>query len=183
LKIHSKLAEGLFLLEKTSITDERGLFQRIYCPEELADFWGDRKICQANRSITKEVGAFRGFHFQKPPFCEMKFIQCIHGSVYDIAIDLRLGSKTFLQSFAYELSDKNNLCVVIPEGFAHGFQVLEPNSELIYFHSAPYRKDYEDGINYLDSSFKIKLPFPVKDISMRDKNFKPISLNYEGIEI
>lgn len=183
MKLHSELASGLFLLEKKTIADERGFFQRIFCPDELKEFWGDRKICQVNRSVTMNVGAFRGFHFQKPPFAEMKFIQCTKGGVLDIAIDLRAGSKTFLQTFSYELTADNNIAVVIPEGFAHGFQVLMPGSELIYFHSAPYKKDLEDGINFKDPMFEIQLPLPVKEVSERDQNFKFIDKNYEGIRL
>lgn len=183
MKLHSELTNGLFLLERKSIADERGFFQRIFCPEELGEFWGNRKIYQVNRSVTKNVGAFRGFHFQKPPFSEMKFIQCTNGSVLDIAIDLRADSKTFLQTFTYELSAENNIAVVIPEGFAHGFQVLMPNSELIYFHSSPYKKEYEDGINYQDPMFEIELPLPVKELSLRDQAFKYIDKNYKGIRL
>jgi dTDP-4-dehydrorhamnose 3,5-epimerase len=183
LKVREQLAEGLFLIEKKSVEDSRGLFQRIFCPEELSHFWGDRKICQANRSVTKNVGSFRGFHFQKPPYSEMKIVQCTHGRVLDIAIDLREGSSTFLKVFYYELSEKNNLCFVIPEGFAHGFQVLEENSELIYFHSAPYKKEYEDGLNYLDPRLKIELPLPVKEVSSRDQEFRFIEKDYKGIRL
>lgn len=181
MRVYAELTDGLFLLEKKSIEDARGQFQRIFCPDELLDFWGERKICQVNRSITRKVGAFRGFHFQKPPFCEMKFIQCLKGRVLDIAVDLRAESKTFLQTFYYELSEQNNLCVVIPEGFAHGFQVLEQDSELIYFHSAPYKKDYEDGLNYLDPKLGVKLPIAVQEISARDKDFSFLKENYKGI--
>lgn len=183
MKLHSQLADGVFLLERKSIVDERGLFERIFCPEELGEYWENRKICQVNRSLTKNVGAFRGFHFQKPPFCEMKFIQCVHGAVLDIAIDLRAHSNTFLQTFSYELTAKNNLAVILPEGFAHGFQVLEPESELIYFHSAPYKKEYEDGINYQDPRFEIKLPLPIKEISSRDQAFNYLDKNYKGINL
>lgn len=183
MKIHSELAKGLFLIEKSLMIDERGSFQRVFCTEELKEIWGERNVYQANRSITKEVGAFRGLHYQKPPFCEMKFIQCLHGKVLDIAVDLRADSATFLQSFSFELSSENNMCIVIPEGFAHGFQVLEKNSELLYFHSSPYKKDYEGGVNYLDPRLKIKLPFPAKEISIRDQSFSNLSSNFEGIKL
>lgn len=183
MKIYSELAQGLFLLEKKTITDERGFFQRVFCPEELKSFWGERKICQVNRSVTKNPGAFRGFHFQKPPYSEMKFVQCLNGAVMDIVIDLREGSKTFLQIFSFELSSENNLCAVIPEGFAHGFQVLKPDSELLYFHSAPYMKDHEDGINYQDPMFKYEFLLPLKEVSVRDQSFKYIDENYKGLRL
>lgn len=183
MKLHSELASGLFLLEKKTIADERGFFQRIFCPDELVDFWGNRKICQVNRSVTMNMGSFRGFHFQKPPYAEMKFIQCTKGGVLDIAIDLRADSETFLQIFSYELTAENNLAVVIPEGFAHGFQVLLPSSELIYFHSAPYKKEFEDGVNFRDPAFEVNLPLAVREVSERDKNFKFIDKFYEGIRL
>lgn len=183
LKLHFRLTDGLFLFEKNVIQDERGLFQRIFCIEELGDFWGDRKVCQINRSINTNIGTMRGLHYQNPPFCEMKFIQCTYGKVYDIAVDLRIDSETYLRAFCYELSRENNLCVLIPEGFAHGFQVMEPNSELLYFHSAPFKKESEGGVNYLDPLFNIKLPFPVTDISTRDQSFKNIDKFFKGIKL
>jgi dTDP-4-dehydrorhamnose 3,5-epimerase len=183
VKTHKKLADGLFLIEKKKLADERGFFERIFCPNELREFWGERTVVQVNRSFTRDVGSFRGFHYQKAPFLEMKFVQCTKGKVLDIVIDLREGSETFLQVFSFELSADNNLCVIIPEGFAHGFQVLEENSELIYFHSAPYAKEFEGGINLQDPKIKITLPLPVKEMSLRDQEFKFIDENFKGLKI
>lgn len=183
MKIHKQLAEGLYILEKTTLEDSRGFFQRLFCPLELKEFWGDREIIQINRSFTKEKGTFRGFHFQRQPGAEMKIIQCVSGKVLDYAIDLREGSKTFMNIFSYELSSQNNRVVIIPEGFAHGFQALEDESELIYIHSAPYIRELEDGINYLDPMLSITLPLPVKNVSNRDQEFHFLKKDFQGIKI
>lgn len=181
MKLHSELAQGLYLVEKSIHRDERGEFERLFCIEELEPFWGNRRVVQSNRSITRKVGSFRGFHYQKPPYAEMKVVRCTHGRVRDYAIDLRANSKTFLQTFSYDLSANQNLCAIIPEGFAHGFQVLEPDSELVYFHSAPYMKAFEDGINYQDPLFNIVLPLPIQDLSRRDQDFKFKDKTFQGV--
>ena len=107
---------------------------------------GHRRILQINHSQTVKKGAVRGLHFQQPPYSEMKFVRCIKGKVWDVAIDLRAGSATFLHWHAVELSPSNMSMIVLPEGFAHGFQALESESELLYLHTAFYNSDAEGGM-------------------------------------
>jgi dTDP-4-dehydrorhamnose 3,5-epimerase len=181
MKILATDIEDVFVVETNSLIDVRGTFTRFYCKNELEAIWGNREIEQINRSITTKIGAVRGMHFQHPPFAEMKIVRCLNGRVFDVAVDLREGSKTFLKWHAQELSASNNLMLVIPEGCAHGFQVLEPNSELLYLHSAKYAPLAEGGLRFDDPELNIAWPLPVTDLSERDKghqllNHKPLSL-------
>ena len=142
---------------------------------------GRRRILQINYSKTDTVGAVRGMHFQHPPYSEMKFVRCLKGKVWDVAVDLRAGSKTFLKWHAVELSRSNNLMMVIPEGFAHGFQSLEEESELLYLHTGFYNPEAEDGLNYGDPRININWPLPVTDLSSRDTRQVLIGRDYPGI--
>ena len=150
MNIHSAPLSGLFLVEASPHKDSRGQFTRLYCEDGLHSLIGSRKIVQINHSRTTAVGAVRGMHFQMPPFAEMKLVRCIKGRVWDVSLDIRQDSKTFLQWHAEELSETNNLMIVIPEGFAHGFQVLESGSELLYLHTAFYEPNAEIGIKFDD---------------------------------
>ena len=126
--------------------DDRGAFVRLFCAEELQPLLGDRQIVQINHSKTSHAGAVRGLHFQRPPHAEMKMVRCLRGRVWDVAVDLRSGSPTFLHWHAEELAQDVAKMVVIPEGFAHGFQALEPESELLYLHTAFYHPPSEGGV-------------------------------------
>ena len=174
---------GVFLVETRTLQDARGAFARLFCEAELAPVLGDRHIVQINHSITGAVGAIRGLHFQKPPHCEMKLIRCLRGRVWDVAVDLRAGSPTFLQWHAEELTPGNARMVVIPEGFAHGFQVLEPDSQLLYLHTAFYAPAAEGGLRYNDPVLQIAWPLPVADISERDKNHSLLTPEFSGIPL
>lgn len=181
LKILSTPIPDLMVVKISPFTDKRGAFSRLYCESELAPLISGRSIMQINHSVTNAVGSVRGMHFQKPPHCEMKFVRCIKGKVCDVAIDLRAGSATFLHWHAVELSSSNMNMIVIPEGFAHGFQVLEPKSELLYLHTAQYNSDAESGINYGDPCLKINWPLPVTDLSLRDIKHAFIKQDFLGI--
>lgn len=172
---------GLFTITKNIIGDDRGYLERLYCTEELLS-WGNRKVAQVNRTFTEKRGTIRGLHFQKPPFLEAKLICCLAGAVMDVALDLRLGSITFGQVFIIELEAEKHNAVLIPEGFAHGFQTLTPAVEMLYFHSEVYSSSHESGINVFDESLKINWQLPCTQISDRDKSFK-IFGEFEGITI
>jgi dTDP-4-dehydrorhamnose 3,5-epimerase len=122
-------------------------------------------------------------HFQKSPYAEMKLVRCLRGRVWDVAVDLRAGSPTFLKWHAEELTPDNARMLVIPEGCAHGFQVLEDNSEILYLHSAPYIPEAEGGVLYDDPRLGIRWPLPVADVSVRDLEHEPIALNFSGIVV
>ena len=174
---------GVNLVEGAPFVDTRGSFSRIYCEQELGKGIGSRRIVQINYSKTVAVGVVRGMHYQNSPHAEMKFIRCIKGSVWDVAVDLRANSSTLLKWHAGELTSENARMLVIPEGCAHGFQSLEPNSELLYLHTAFYTPEMEDGIAYNDPRLKITWPLPVTDLSARDKQFSPIPSSFSGIRV
>lgn len=148
--------------------DHRGSFLRLFCAEELQPLLGDRQIAQINHSKTSRAGAVRGLHFQRPPHAEMKMVRCLRGRVWDVAVDLRSCSPTFLQWHAEELTDDIAKMLVIPEGFAHGFQALEPESELLYLHTAFYHPPSEGGLRHDDPRLAIAWPLPPQDLSPRD---------------
>ncbi len=180
MKINDTPLKKVHVVDASPIADTRGSFARWFCARELEPLLELREITQINHSKTVKVGSIRGMHMQKSPHAEMKFIRCIKGKVLDVALDVRSGSPTFLQWHAQELSAENNKMMVIPEGCAHGFQVLEPDSELLYLHTAYYEPSSEFGINYADPKANIKWPLPVGDISDRDASYPLLSVDFRG---
>lgn len=172
---------GLFEVVHKPFVDGRGLFERFFCAGELAAILGQRRVVAINHSRTTAAGAVRGLHFQHPPQAEMKLVRCLQGSVFDVAVDIRTGSPTFLQHHGVVLSGQNGHMLVIPEGFAHGFQVLEPNSELLYLHTAGYAPDAEGGLACDDPALAVPWPLPVADLSRRDREHPPIGPDFTGI--
>jgi dTDP-4-dehydrorhamnose 3,5-epimerase len=183
MKILPTPINGLFVVETTPFQDPRGAFARFFCERELASVIGTRRIVQINHSRTHAVGAVRGLHFQRPPHAEMKLIRCLKGKVWDVAVDLRAGSPTFLQWHAQELSPENTRMMVIPEGCAHGFQVLEQDSELLYLHTAFYAPEAEGGTLHNDSRLNISWPLPATDLSERDRRHPPLTAEFPGIKL
>ena len=175
--------EGLFVANSNAHQDPRGAFLRCFCQTSLENIVGDRRILQINHSQTNEVGAVRGLHFQYPPCAEMKMVRCIRGRVWDVAVDIRKGSRTFLNWHAEELSSQNNRMMVIPEGFAHGFQVLEPESALLYLHTDFYNSNYEGGLRFDDSQLGIPWPLAVRDLSERDQRHPLLIERFEGVSL
>ena len=173
---------GLFVSDCKPFSDCRGEFFRCFCGDELAVAIGNRTIKQINHSRTLTVGAVRGLHFQFPPYAEMKLVRCLQGCVADVAVDLRRGSSTFLEWHLEELSAKNGRMMIIPEGFAHGFQVLEPNSKLLYLHTASYTPSSESAIRFDDPSLSIIWPLPITEVSDRDNNHALLSESFLGID-
>jgi len=173
-----KLSE-LKLIRRDFLEDDRGLFSRIFCSEELVEAGWKKPIAQINLTVTKKKGTLRGLHFQTTPFSEVKMVTCLRGKIWDVAIDLRKSSKTYLKWHAEILSNENKQSLIIPEGFAHGFQTLEDDCEVLYFHSEAYNKAYENGVHYLDPAFNIEWPLPVIEISSRDKNFSFINSSFQ----
>ena len=163
--------------------DARGAFVRLYCADELRSVIGHREIAQINHSRTSHSGAVRGMHFQFPPHAEMKMVRCLRGRVWDVAVDLRAGSPTFLHWHAEELAQDDAKMFVIPEGFAHGFQVLEPESELLYLHTAFYQPAAEGGLRYDDPRLAITWPLPPKDLSARDLSHPLLSNDFNGVAV
>lgn len=183
MEIRSTPILGLFIVETTPHKDDRGLFYRGFCDQELASLLHDRIIHQLNVSRTEAVGAIRGLHFQHAPHAEMKLVRCLRGRVWDVALDIRRGSATFMRWHAQELSVNNASMLVIPEGCAHGFQVLEAGSELLYLHTAYYEPISEGGIRFDDPSVDIAWPLPATDVSKRDKSHPLLPQDFRGIFI
>ena len=175
--------KGLIIIEVEPFQDHRGKFYRVYCKNELKSIGYNKELVQINQSLTKKKGAIRGMHFQYPPKAETKIVKCLKGSIFDVVLDLRNKSPTFLHWHSEILSADNMKMLYIPEGFAHGFQALEDNSELLYFHTEFYSPDYESGIRYDDPIIGIKWPLETTDISERDRSFKLLDNNFKGLTI
>ena len=173
--------KDLFTVTKKIIVDDRGYIERLFCPNDLK-CWKNRPIKQVNRTFTKAKGTIRGLHFQEKPYLEAKFIYCLKGKVMDVALDLRTDSKTFGQVFSLILSEKDHNSVLIPEGFAHGFQTLSENVEMLYFHSNYYSSTHEAGINAFDPLLKISWQLPCSNISGRDRKFMNLQ-NFKRIRL
>ncbi len=174
---------GVRLIETGSVIDHRGSFSRWFCTKELACVLEGRTLAQINNSKSLNVGTVRGLHFQKPPHAEMKIVCCIRGRVWDVALDLRAGSPTFLQWFGVELTPENGLMLAVPEGFSHGYQSLEAESELLYFNTEFYTPAFEGAIHHADPRAAIEWPLPVTDLSDRDASCPFLSQEFEGINV
>lgn len=171
MKFKKTKIEGLCIIEPELKIDERGYFARIFCKEEFAKIGIDFNIVQINRSLTKKKGTIRGMHFQKEPKAEDKIVVCVKGAIYDVAVDLRKNSKTFGQWVAEELTEENKKMFLIPKGFAHGFQTLTDNTEILYFMSEFYAPEYASGVRWNDPFFNIKWPIRNPILSEKDKNW------------
>lgn len=174
---------GLKMVERSRIGDKRGFLSRIFCADELAQAGWNKPIIQINHTLTEHARTVRGIHYQIPPYAEMKLVTCIRGEVWDVAIDLREGSPTFLKWHAELLTAENGRALLIPEGFGHGFQTITDDCELIYLHSEAYNPNAEAGVRFDDSELAIKWPLPLKVISERDRSLPLIDKNFKGITI
>ena len=172
---------GLKVIERQQLGDSRGFFSRIFCSQELGAAGWDKPVVQINQTLTHERGTLRGLHFQRPPHIEMKLVTCLSGKIYDVVVDLRLGSPTFLHWHAEELSAVNQRALLIPEGFAHGFQALEPDCQLIYLHSAAYSQESEAGINPLDPMLSINWPMHITEMSKKDSQYSMLDHKFQGV--
>jgi dTDP-4-dehydrorhamnose 3,5-epimerase len=183
MNVRPTALDGVVVVEAKPLADQRGTFARLYCDRELEAVIQTRRVVQINHSQTTAVGAVRGLHYQNAPNAEMKLVRCLRGRVWDVAVDLRSGSPTFLKWHAEELTPANRRMLVIPEGCAHGFQVLEPNSELLYLHTDFYKPEAEGAVHYDDPSLRITWPLPVADLSDRDRRHPIITSNFPGLSL
>lgn len=174
---------GVHVVEHAYAQDARGGFARLFCDTELAPLLGQRRIRQINGSITREAGTVRGLHYQHPPHAEMKFVRCLRGRVWDVAVDLRAGSPTFLRWHAETLSAHDGRMLVLPEGVAHGFQALEADTELLYLHTACYAPQAEAGVHCQDGRLAITWPLPVRGLSPRDQGHPPLGADFHGVSL
>ena len=148
--------------------DDRGYFARAFCREELAAHGIEANVVQSNVSFSQNAGTLRGMHFQASPAAETKLVRCVRGSLYDVIIDMRADSPTYLKHFGVELTAENMRMLFVPRGFAHGFMTLEDETEVMYLVSEVYTPEVEGGVRYDDPLFDIKWPLPVSVISEKD---------------
>ena len=180
MKVHTTALRNVMVVDTTPVADARGAFSRLFCERELAVVIGDRRIVQVNHSRTFAKGAIRGMHYQYPPYAEMKLVRCIRGRVWDVAVDIRHGSPTFLRWHSEELTPDNGRMLVVPEGCAHGFQVLEEGSEMLYLHTEFYTPQAEGGLAYNDPRLGIAWPLAATDLSASDRNRPLIPHDFTG---
>lgn len=180
LSIENTAIAGVHFVSSNKMRDERGAFSRFFCNQELAPLLGDRNIVQINHSYTSQSGTIRGLHMQLYPYQEMKFVRCIRGAVFDVAVDLRRGSETFLSWQGKVLSAENQAMLIIPEGCAHGFQTLESDCELVYLHTAHYEAQSETGVLFNEPRIHVDWPRAVSHISEKDASWRPLSPAFNG---
>lgn len=172
---------GLKKVTRKRLSDDRGYLERLFCIDELTSAGWYKPIVQINHTHTAKQGTVRGMHYQEQPYAETKLVTCIQGAVWDVAIDLRKHSPTFLKWHAEELSAENRVALLIPTGFAHGFQTLTDHVTMLYCHDAPYHSPAEKGLHPLDPMLKIHWPQPIKAISDRDIRHPLISSTQSGV--
>ena len=175
--------DDLKLIERSAISDHRGYFERLFCLQDLVDLIDTKSIVQINRSLTINSGSVRGLHFQHPPDSECKFVTCTRGKVFDVAVDLRINSPTFLRFHSEILTENNHKTFYIPEGFAHGFQTLSDNCELLYLHTSCYSSRSQGALNAIDPKLGINWPLDITNRSKRDLNQPLICSNFKGISL
>ena len=173
--------EGLHMLKTSVHKDERGQFSKLYSEDIFLGQHIDFKIKQVNLSRNSHIGTVRGMHFQVSPHEEIKIIQCLRGKIFDVIVDIRAGSPTFLEHETFEMSENCGFALHVPAGCAHGFQVLEAPAEISYLHSQEYRPKYEGGIHPLDPRLGINWPLHVSLVSERDSHASFVSEKFEGI--
>jgi dTDP-4-dehydrorhamnose 3,5-epimerase len=174
---------GLTVLQRKPLKDQRGYLERIFCSDELQTIITRRVIIQINRTYTKKRGTVRGMHFQYPPNSEMKLVSCLKGEIFDVAVDVRQGSPSFLRHHSEILSEANCKTMVIPEGFAHGFQALTDDCELLYLHTAEYSPNSECGLNTEDPLLSIPWPLKITELSTKDLNHSMLTSDFKGVSV
>ncbi len=175
--------QGLQLIQRKPIGDNRGYFERFFCDDELKEVLESKKILQINHSRSDKAGTVRGMHFQSEPYAEKKFVSCIRGEIYDVAVDIRQKSPTFMHWYGELLTEDNHRTLLVPEGFAHGFQSLSDDCEILYLCTQFYSPEFEDGINPMDERIGIIWPLTISEISDRDRTRERVKSNWKGLQI
>jgi dTDP-4-dehydrorhamnose 3,5-epimerase len=164
--------EGVFLLGHTAVQDRRGTFRKLFCDLESQDI---KILNQVNVVTNQQAGIIRGLHFQYPPFEEEKIIYVLLGKIFDVIVDLRPDSSTFLQKFEIILSAEENTSLQIPKGFAHGYQTITEESHIVYLHRGHHNPAAESGLHFSDPELSINWPLPITYVSKRDTEFEPLN--------
>ncbi len=162
--------KGAYTIELEKRGDERGFFARFFCIKEFEALNLDSKIVQINNSLSKDKGTLRGIHYQLKPKAETKIVRCIRGSLWDVIVDLRVDSPTFLKWYGAELNEENRKMMLVPKGFGHGFITLSENTEALYLVTEFYSPENERGIRWNDTKIGIQWPINPEIISEKDKN-------------
>jgi len=181
MRVHPTPLDGLMVLETAPVRDKRGRFVRVFCEQECAELRPDLHWPQINLSRTTGRGSLRGMHFQYPPAAEAKLIRCLRGRVFDVAVDVRAGSPTFLRWHGVELDEERPQQIFIPEGFAHGFQTLTEEVELLYLHTASWSREHEGRLRYDDPALAIGWPLPVTQVSDKDRAAPLLGHEFTGV--
>jgi dTDP-4-dehydrorhamnose 3,5-epimerase len=174
---------GLERIQLKPIKDARGYLTRFFCADEFKQAGLNMSISQINHTLTHAIGTVRGLHYQKPPHAEIKVVSCLKGEIFDVAVDLRRKSPTFLHWHGEVLSEKNQRSMFIPEGFAHGFQALTDECELIYLHTAPYVKEAEAALHIADPLLSIEWPLTITELSDKDRLLPMITEDFKGLSV
>lgn len=175
--------EGLYLIRQKVFCDDRGRFARLFCQSSLTLQGRPFAIRQINHSRTVEKGSVRGLHYQKAGYAESKLITCVRGAVWDVVVDLRPLSPTYLQWHAEDLRADDGRSLLIPAGFAHGFQALTDDAEVLYLTDADYAPDHEAGLSAIDPALSISWPLPVKNLSAKDASHPLLGKDFSGVEL
>lgn len=181
LKTHATPLAGLHEIQSAKVGDARGHFVRLFCEQDFTTIRPGLHFTQVNLSETRQRGSIRGMHYQTPPAAEAKLIRCLRGKVFDVAVDVRTGSPTFLHWHAVELSEDDDRAVFIPEGFAHGFQTLSDDVQLLYLHTAPWTPACEAGLRHDDPRLAIHWPLPATLVSDKDRGYRLIDGHFRGV--
>lgn len=182
MKYNQTTIDGAYEVYSLPNSDERGSLERLFCERELWQILCDKYIKQINYSKTALKGTIRGLHYQKSPHLEAKLIRCVQGEVWDVMVDLRKNSKTWLHWYATKLGPELNKSIFIPEGCAHGFQALTDNVEMLYCHTANYEPASEGGIAYNDPAIGVDWPVEITYISARDKSHPFVGEGFNGVD-
>jgi dTDP-4-dehydrorhamnose 3,5-epimerase len=174
---------GLMIVERKRVGDNRGFLERLFCADELAAVGWTGSIAQINRTYTARRGTVRGMHFQYPPHAEVKLVMCLKGGVFDAAVDIRRDSPTFLEWHSVTLDPEKRNGMLIPAGFAHGFQTLTDDVEMLYCHSTSYAPKAEGGLNPRDRRIGVTWPEEIADLSDRDSAHPFLDEAFEGIHV
>lgn len=170
----TKLPEA-YILDIDKKTDDRGFFGRAFCQQAFQDAGLNARIAQINLCANKLKGTLRGLHYQIPPAAETKLVRCTQGAIYDVIVDLRSESPTYLQYEGFNLTADNYRALYVPAGFAHGYQTLTDNAEIMYFVSEFYTPDCERGIRFDDPKIGIQWPLPISLISEKDRHWPDLT--------
>jgi len=181
MKLSATPLAGMYEIRTSPFSDARGRFTRLFCEQALAPIRPNLHFTQINLSETRGIGTVRGLHYQIPPVGEAKMVRCVRGCIFDVAVDLRADSPTFLHWHALELAGDNDKAVFIPEGFAHGFQTLTEEADVLYLHTAPWTPAYERGLRHDDPRLSIAWPKPAMNLSGRDRGYAPIDATFAGL--